>query len=73
MGNKEIVTLGNNMEPPVVCLDTAQDTYAAVEETDEFDIAKFNGLLMAVVTYLDHHNVVYGDKALPWAEVATQA
>lgn len=66
----EIITLSNNMEPPVVCMDTAKACYAAIEETDEFDVAKFNGLLGAVVTYLDHHGFSdkYGDKQLPWAE-----
>lgn len=67
--NGEIITLGNNIESPVVCMETAQDVYAAVEQTEEFDIAKFNGLLMGIVTYLDHHEVDYGDKALPWAEL----
>lgn len=71
--SNEIVTLGNNMGPPVVCVDTAQGAYAAIERTDGFDVAKFNGLLMAVVTYLDHHQVNYGDKALPWAELLSEA
>lgn len=68
---KDVITLSFNMEPPVVCMDTAQACYAAIERTDNFDIAKFNGLLMAVVTYLDNHDFgkKYGDKALPWAEL----
>ena len=63
----EIVTLGGNMEPPCVCMKTTQDVYDCVR-TDEFDVSVFNALLMAIVTYLDVHDVEYGDKALPWAE-----
>ena len=65
----DVITLSGNLQPPVVCIDTAQACYAAIEKTPEFDVAKFNGLLCAVVTYLDHHNVEYGDRALPWAEL----
>ena len=61
---EEIITLGGNMEPPVVCKETAINVYDCVR-TEEFEIDVFNGLLMAIVTYLDHHDVKYGDKALP--------
>ena len=73
LSENEVITLSGNMEPPVVCMETAQACYAAIEETDEFDLAKFNGLLCAVVTYLDHHEIQYGDKALPWAELVKSA
>lgn len=66
--SEEIITLGGNMEPPCVCGDTAKSVYDCVR-TEEFDVAIFNGLLMAIVTYLDVHKVEYGDKALPWAEL----
>lgn len=66
--NEEIIILGENFEPPVVNMETAQAIYDCVR-TDEFEVATFNSLLMAVVTYLDAHDVKYGDKALPWAEV----
>ena len=69
---EEIITLGGNMEPPHVCGETAMSVYDCVR-TDEFDIAVFNGLLMAVVTYLDTHDIEYGDKALPWAELVKSA
>jgi len=70
--SEEIITLGGNMEPPLVNMEVTQDIYDCVR-TEEFDIAVFNGLLMAIVTYLDHHEVEYGDKALPWAELVTGA
>jgi len=65
--SEEIITIGNNLTPPVVCGETSKDIYDCVR-TKEFDVAVFNALLMAVVTYLDTHGVEYGDKALPWAE-----
>lgn len=65
--SEEVITLGENFQPPVVCMETTQAIYDCVR-TEEFDLAKFNALLMAVVTYLDKHEVEYGDKALPWAE-----
>jgi hypothetical protein len=65
--HEEVITLGNNMSPPMVDMETSQDIYNCVR-TEEFDIAIFNALLMSVVTYLDAHDVDYGDKALPWAE-----
>jgi len=69
---EEIITLGGNMQPPHVCSDTAQRIYDCVR-TDEFDAPVFNALLMAIVTYLDEHNVEYGDKDLPWAELIKSA
>ncbi len=60
------------MEPPVVNMEVTQDIYDCVR-TEEFDVAVFNSLLMAVVTYLDVHDVKYGDKALPWAELTKSA
>ena len=68
----EVVTLGNNLVPPVVDMETAQAIYDCVR-TEEFDVAVFNSLLMAIVTYLEKHDVEYGDKALPWAEVVGEA
>lgn len=65
--SETIITLGDTMQPPTVCMETSQLIYDCVR-TEEFDIAKFNALLMAIVTYLDSHDVEYGDKALPWAE-----
>ena len=65
---EEVITLGNNFESPVVNLQTSQAIYDCVR-TDEFEVATFNSLLMAVVTYLDTHEVEYADKALPWAEI----
>ena len=61
------ITLGNNFEPPVVNIEVAQNIYERVK-TDDFEVDVFNGLLMAVTTYLNVHGVDYGDKALPWAE-----
>ena len=72
MSDDEIIILGGNMEPPCVCSETAISVYNCVR-TDEFEVDVFNGLLMAIVTYLDHHNVEYGDKALPWAEITKSA
>jgi len=69
---EDVITLGDNFEPPVVCSDTAKEIYNCVR-TEEFDIAKFNSLLFAIVTYLDIHDVEYGDKALPWAELVKGA
>lgn len=63
----EAITLGHNFQPPVVCMETTQAIYDCVR-AEEFEVDKFNALLMAVVTYLDAHEVEYGDKALPWAE-----
>ena len=70
--SEEIITLGDNFEPPVVNIEVTQDIYDCVR-TEEFDVAVFNGLLMAIVTYLDVHEVTYGDKALPWAELTKSA
>lgn len=67
MDGDEIIILGNNFKPPVVSMEATQKIYDCVR-TEEFDVAIFNALLMAVVTYLDVHKVEYGDKALPWAE-----
>lgn len=68
--SEEIIVLGENFEPPVVCLETTQAIYDCVR-SEEFDVAKFNALLMAVTTYIDTHSgdFEYGDKALPWAEL----
>lgn len=60
------------MEPPCVCPETAISVYDCVR-TEDFEVDVFNGLLMAIVTYLDVHNVEYGDKALPWAELVKSA
>ena len=65
---EEVITLGENFSPPVVCMETTQNIYECVK-TEEFEVGVFNSLLMAVVTYLDAHNVKYADKALPWAEL----
>jgi hypothetical protein len=65
---EELITLGENLQPPVVDMKITQDIYDCVR-TNEFDIATFNSLLMAVVTYLDAHEVQYGDRSLPWAEL----
>ena len=70
--SEEVITLGNNLMPPVVDLETTQNIYDCVR-TDEFDVAVFNALLMATVTYLDKHEIEYGDKALPWAEFVGEA
>ena len=56
----------------MVNMETTQAIYECVR-TDDFDVAAFNSLLMAVVTDLDTHGVEYGDKALPWAEEVTEA
>lgn len=63
----EYITLGDNLMPPTVNMDVTQAIYDCVR-TDDFDVEVFNSLLLAIVTYLDEHNVEYGDKALPWAE-----
>lgn len=64
----ETITLGGNMKPPCVCHETAQEVYSIIKNNN-FDIGQFNGVLMAIVTYLDVHDIKYGDKALPWAEI----
>jgi len=61
------ITLHNNLLPPVVDGEIAKAVYDCVR-TDEFEVDVFNGILLAIVTYLDEHGVEYGDKALPWAE-----
>ncbi len=66
------ITLGNNLMPPVVDMESTQDIYDCVR-TEEFEVDVFNSLLMAIVTYLDMHDVDYGDKALPWAEIVEEA
>ena len=66
-GSIEVITLGDNMQPPVVNSSTAIDVYDCVR-TDDFEVGVFNGMLMAIVTYLDHHGVDYNDGGLPWAE-----
>ena len=70
--NNDIIILGGNMEPPHVCMETTKKVYDCVR-TEEFKADVFNSLLMAVVTYLDAHEVEYGDKALPWAELTRSA
>ena len=65
--SNETITLGDNFNPPVVCGDIAKEVYDVVR-TDEFDVAVFNGLLMAIVVYLDTHSADYNDGGLPWAE-----
>ena len=67
MMSNEIITLGNNLQPPCVDMDITHSVYECVR-TDEFEVATFNALLVAVVTYLDTHGADYGDNALPWAE-----
>ena len=66
--SEEIITLGGNFQPPHVNMEVTQNIYDCVR-TEEFEVGTFNSLLMAVVTYLDEHDVEYGDKALPWAEL----
>jgi len=70
--SEEIITLGDNFEPPVVDMEITQNIYDCVR-TEEFEVAVFNSLLMAIVTYLDIHEVKYADKALPWAELTKSA
>jgi len=70
--NEEVIILGGNMEPPVVSMEVTQGIYDCVR-TEEFDVAVFNSLLMAIVTYLDEPDVEYADKALPWAESTRSA
>ena len=72
MHSDEVITLGNNLTPPLVDIKTTQDIYDCVR-TDEFEVEVFNALLMAIVAYLEKHDVDYGDKALPWAEVVGEA
>ena len=68
--SEEHIVLGGNFSPPVVCMETTKEIYECVR-SEEFDVAKFNALLMAVTTYIDTHSgdYEYGDKALPWAEL----
>lgn len=66
--SEDIITLGNAFEPPVVSIETSQDVYSCIK-TDEFDVATFNGLLMALITYLDTHDIEYNNGGLPWAEL----
>jgi hypothetical protein len=69
--SESAITLGDNMLPPVVDMEVSRNVYECVR-SEEFNVVKFNSLLMAVVTYLDVHDVEYGDKALPWAEEANE-
>lgn len=61
------ITLGSNIEPPVVCMETCQDIYAILK-SDEFSPAKHNAALFALVTYLQKHKAEFQDKDWPWAE-----
>ena len=72
MINKEIITLGNNLSPPRVSMEMAQKIYDCVRD-DDFDVATFNAILFAIVTYLHSHDVEYGDASLPWAEEVIEA
>ena len=63
----EAIRLGDNFRPPIVCKEATKNLYAIVR-SDEFNVSKYNSLLMAVVTYLDSHGVDYNDGDLPWAE-----
>ena len=65
--SETMIPLGGSFNPPCVDMETTQSIYDCVR-TDEFEVAIFNSMLMAVVTYLDAHDVEYGDNALPWAE-----
>lgn len=63
----EQITIGETLQPPLVDSELAADIYDCVR-TEEFEVDVFNALLMAVVVYLDTHDVDYEDKQLPWAE-----
>lgn len=69
--SNEVITLGSNFSPPVVCLETSRAIYDCAR-SGEFDVATFNAILMAIVTYLDAHDVYYRDKELPWAELIVE-
>ena len=62
-----VVTIGQNLLPPIVDGQVAKDAYDCVR-TDDFEIDVLNGLLVAVVTYMDEHGVDFDDSCLPWAE-----
>ena len=68
----EVITICDTLNPPVVDIEKAKEIYNCVR-SNEFKVAYFNALLMAVVTYLDKHGVDYKDKALPWAEEMSEA
>ena len=68
----ETITLGDNFKPPVVNPDIAKEVYDCIR-TDEFEVDVFNGLLLALVTYLDTHNADFNDGGLPWAESLSEA
>ena len=70
--SNETITLGDNFNPPVVDGEIAQEVYDVVR-TEEFEVEVFNGLLLAVVTYLDTHGADYNDSGLPWAESMKEA
>lgn len=69
--SNEIITLGENINPPDVDSEISQALYNLVRD-DEFTIGTFNAILFTIVVYLDKHKVKYGDKALPWAESLTE-
>lgn len=65
--SEETISINDPIAPPVVCCDTYLAIYDLVR-SDDFNVAKFNAMLMAVSAYLDHHEFEYGNAALPWAE-----
>ena len=67
-----MITIGNNINPPSINMDITQNAYDCAR-SEEFDVECLNSLLAAVVVYLDVHEINYDDKALPWAEMVTEA
>ncbi len=62
-----MITIGETIKPPVVCMETSKCLYDIVR-SEAFSVSRYNALLMALVTYADHHNVQCMDKKYPWAE-----
>ena len=63
----QLITLGNNENPPEVNFEVSQSLYDCVR-TDEFEVDVFNSILMTLIVYADAHKVGFSDGDLPWAE-----
>ena len=63
----ENITIGNSIQPPMICMDTTQDIYELMK-SDEFEVETANSLLAALVVYFETHNIDFDDSTFPWAE-----
>lgn len=61
------ITFGDTMAPPLIDISVSGEVYDLVK-TDEFDAGVVNGLLLALLTYLNDYGIELDDTTLPWAE-----